>query len=659
MKNEYSKTFEELKYMNMFYELKSMFPKDAYYFQEIISGFNYTILEELNYIDNNKDEFKIKDWIDYYKRISDNEILVLNIFRNHKPPVEVIDFMVEDLLSKTNASTFKYRDILNEALFHQVSPHLQNRIFSFDPINTVYYIGTNIKSIEPSIVDNFCKFIIDNIELYSDNDYLFQLNRNLSALFNNISSREVFDELLNHISLDPKTESIRHHIINSDFLDVNNKEDAKIIDQLFFDGCQYHMIKKFTPEITNYFKDNFTDIGDASSFSDNDKFELITDLIIYENLPASLEYDLAMKLTDTPMHSLSNHSSKLFINLLKHSKNETILNNIKDLQLHLQREILQSNYNIPREIYDEISKSYFDKLISKIKAKLSFDADNIKLHCLKDISLRTTFRDEDYNCIIGDENDNTKELTSLKDQLLRNICKSFYTPKHILEKIIDKTDTFLRSTECKGNMQEPINKALLMSMHLNAMFNFYAKLNLARMDNLITDNQCSCYYKCCDKAYSNIGLPFDTKFFCEQYDCSLFLENHLDIKTTLEYEKMIATLNEIFASNDDSYISKMNKDFLLHASEVTEHFFNSQYLVTNKNVATYSDNQLLMANNNFKLLSTAGTSFSFKNLDRLTFYIDLPKTCEHFYNIQRELTNRKLIEPSPPSTFKENYIPEK
>ena len=353
-------------------------------------------------------------------------------------------------------------------------------------------------------------------------------------------------------------------------------------------------------------------------------------LISFGALPSSLEYDLAMKLMFDRQTRLSKYSSDLIVKIFESTKNEAILSKINFLSIKNRKVVLSTNPHVPTAIYKKVSNDFFDKLYTNKGSHII---------ALEKYSLKTAFRDKDYDYILNN--------CLGRNDFIRNAVRSFFTPEHILNKIIDKCSETLTKTEIETDLSYP-EKALLFGCMI---FNFYAKINLAHQHGLITEDQANCLYKCCDKAYNSQILPedfhdvkFDTQSLCNSYDMSYYYDIYMDINTREKRDEVIKIIDKIFevSTNENPIMIQSYKNFAEHIKEIINYFHDMQYIDNNKNYSTYTDKQLTDIYNKFTDLSLFASDFSFNSLRRLNFYRKLPKKYEEFIAISYERTKRNL-----------------
>jgi hypothetical protein len=182
-------------------------------------------------------------------------------------------------------------------------------------------------------------------------------------------------------------------------------------------------------------------------------------------------------------------------------------------------------------------------------------------------------------------------------------------------------------------------------------FNFFAKLNLARANKLITPEQFNTYKFFCDNSYISQTAPKDLKIL--DFGSSIFftsnssykkLKEFFDTETGSNYDETVKVLSDIFEidKDDDTVLSISNKKFGEELISLVKYFNNQKYLNESKDYSKLTDEELSKEFDNFQDLISYNTAFTFKTLDRLLFYKELPKAYDVFVNIQKEQARRGL-----------------
>lgn len=631
-------------------------------FETIIESFDSETSNVLEYISENEKQLNFDNWMKLYKDNYNNQFIIFDIMRNQNKPDDVTKHIVCDLLDRlpttptmrTNEPTKD--DILNillkGALCCKLPKDLQYNIFDLQKSDAAYYIFGNIELVHPSAIDAFSEYVIENIEEYAYDGYIPTFDSRFYDFLNQINDKEKLYNLIDKINeqgFNTHFEKIRSFIINNPVWDLNNDEDVETIDNLFRDGCQYSTLKNFTPEIINYFVNNFTNIEYPSSFADTEKFHILENIIRLKGFPSAMEYDLAMKFMSVKQTYLSKYSNNLLVKIFENTKNPDIISKLNYLGAKDRRLVLSTNKNIPTEVYSQVANEHFKNL---------YKGKNMSLSDLDKYALNGKFRDEDYRYVIKAMIDRDNEDFTLNKRInlkevTYGIAISLFTPKEILEEIIEKSTASLNDYGKKFDAKEQLSYTNLMYYFDCLAYNFFARLNLAEREGLITADQFECFKHFCDRVYRVQTIPdhlTDLKFRPEIYCSDPFgspnnlYGDKLNLNTSKEYEDMVSVLSTVFNTEETNHeiVKNLNKSFCDALIEVVTHFYDKKYIENNKNYAEYTDSQLIKAFNEFENLSEYSAGFSFESFYIIDFYKKLPEEYNKYIGLKKELLKRHL-----------------
>ena len=432
----------EKKYVDMLHTLQELSGYKVHDINRIKDFFNDADFDAIQHMRNHHTEISNAEWGELYRKNENSGDVLLSMMKHPECPSLIREQIVTKAIDSVSKpfSTFdlsSHSEILTESLCFNMQKNLFFKVFELNPSHFLYKFNATEKNISTSAHNAMAQYVIDNPKIFKNDLYYYSQTKTLEKIFNGIEDKNFLYSLIEKAITLNNFEQLQTALINNKLLDVSDSKDRSLIYELFSNGVYNELIVNFTPEIQQYFLDNFIDIDNYSDDEIADKQDKIRALLNSGNISPAIEYDLAMKTLNRP--NARNMPSLLSLRgyILCHTKHEGLMEIIKTLPLRDRRDVLLYNKNIPSEVYTDIVHEFCDKMRRKIKNNNIEKIPAIWLDDIEEYCKKVPLKDEDYEFLI--ENLNNKR------DLMSQIAKSIYTPEKHLNKIIEQSVNNLNS----------------------------------------------------------------------------------------------------------------------------------------------------------------------------------------------------------------------
>jgi hypothetical protein len=424
------------------------------------------------------------------------------------------------LTEKTFAEIYKYND--NAILQNVVKSHYKNNI----TIEDVNYPEWMIQHIARQVIDT------PYYEYYTYGSYL---QRKLEV-FRYIQDEKFIDECLKHILCSNNDNNNYDRIISEMINNYFISEEKK--DEIFNEFCvDIENIKKATPYIVEeIYRSSISTIFKSDDYASKTNEEkkgyyiakkCLSNCISHHLLTSGMEYDLMQMLVDRNNRSSDNLTSEL----VARTKDPRVLHLALGLKSTTDKDRAIDNKYLSKEDIIEVSK-ISQKAVERDLKKHRYASDK-HTRRLNDLSQRATLPDDVYETML-----------KLNDYTIqKNLPLSIYTPRHVLEKLLN---SILQEKKIEMQEHRPVKtiqeKELIIRLMLFCIDNKLPREKGLNLINAITNNHKTTskiyYYSNNYEIESALRLKKQSikDFLLENSEVNTYKKFFLDILSKFEFE---------------------------------------------------------------------------------------------------------------------------
>jgi hypothetical protein len=480
-----------------------------------------------------------EDWDSFVQQHLNNIFFKRAVLGSEFAPPEILDTICEKqvLFGDCNIMALRNPSISVETKMNYIVPNLNKKDF-IRFYNETLSAGNN-RRVDMALIDA----IIDNDSL--DNEIrtnAYRLIDTTSDVYCYIENRE-FNKLYPQESID----EILAIIVNNEKLFVKDRVAA------FNEGCDPELIETPPQElISEILKQSFITYDDYNI--NNEAVMLANDIIIrmlnygiesQEDLIAIANECLA---NDTAL-SLKNADSNIFIfvKVVEQLRDAFLVN-----QIASNKHLDYTSLYLAIIQHPEFNHcSFNDKIVGMVEKLDEFYGNkSYMLSVLGELIRHSKLSDEQYDILLN---------TPFKDNIKDFVLQSYYTPKHIIEKICNQTDPkdfFIIPLELNKNKDK-----IFPTVYYTIMSFLFNSTNENKLRDIDINEKLTTKAINFSQYYDILNRSERNNSFDEQY--SMTLNNPACYKNLLE------VLNSIFDKTDKSYPFVEKLKFVKHHFEAS------------------------------------------------------------------------------------------
>jgi hypothetical protein len=606
------------KYNDFFKELGNLFPMSSSRFDNLLDNFSYTKLCDIDYIDNNFKKFTKEQWEEYYIKYEGDALLLLNMINKESCPNDIVIKVVQQLLPLATTPESSELEICRLAcVYHELPEDLLYDVISKHPTEFVVFVSDHTDKLPIKNINTICKYISEYPELFKLDakisytaDYRIAF---INKIFERVENKNFLLDLIKDHSAQFDNDFIRTFVVNNKLFDTNDSKDVELIDELFSDGLVYNLLNKVTPQIIEYFVNNFANF-DFETFEDEEIFAIIVNVAI-NHLSDAIEYDLVRKYLSAqqnPNSVITSDAELVIANILQYTNNEEVMKLGTNLSMN---EVLwvTENKNAPLHILKLCAEKIIDGYINKKEhGTLGYDFYYSNYpEVLMKLSAKIAFSDSHYEDIID---------KCTYHYLTLAIASSPLTPtkhiEHLINKCLKDTENQIGLTKNDGVIYQNVSVILA------------AKINLLKREGLIGDNSIEI------DTFQN--LQASDNYLTFSLKCG-------DITSLEECEEVVTALKSSFSTIDTD--SDKLKTIFDSAGNNAYKYIKDIYeksLIKPNDFSKHTTEQLKKDIEIFLNISSEEGYFSIPDfVQQLVFYKKLPELVDLFENFKAECNKRE------------------